>query len=367
MYETCSSKIFVSALMSALVLLAPMARAADEAGVALIYETVRGKYPDISAYCKLADAERRQLVVGTTMQLAGEKRVSDPFVAGAEAGARLRKDCGMSAMSASDTAKSVRWTTSAKPLVFDGEKRSVGSLTDVQALGNKIYTPDGPGPFPAVVVNHTAGGVSQHLLIHARELLDSGFAVLVVDSFGPRGIRSGGALFPAEVAKDAYDALAQFQAQSDIDKNRIFQVGYSLGGYAAALLASPEGAAAFKANVRFRATVANYASCAIVQENASVQQLEMLSADSDRPILMLMAELDIETPPKHCFPLLDRMKATGKDVHWHVYPGVAHGWDKAENNGYVYRKNGESMTYRYDEAVAKDATSRMIAFFRSYR
>lgn len=366
MSKTCRSRIFVPALMSALVLLAPMARAADEAGVALIYETVRGRYPDISAYCKLADAERRQLVVGTTMQLAGEKRVSDPFVAGAEAGARLRKDCGMSAMSASDTAK-LRWTTSTKPLAFDREKQSVGSLTDVQALGNKIYTPDGPGPFPAVVVNHTAGGVSQHLLIHAKELLDSGFAVLVVDSFEPRGIRSGGALFPAEVAKDAYDALAQLQARSDIDKNRIFQVGYSLGGYAAALLASPQSADAFKARGRFRATVGNYGSCAIVQENASVQQLEMLSADSDRPILMLMAELDIETPPKHCFPLLDRMKATGKDVHWHVYPGVTHGWDKAENHGYVFRLGGKAMTYRYDAAVAKDATLRMIAFFNSYR
>lgn len=366
MFEANRLSLFVSALAAVVILLAPLARAADDAGVVLIYESVRGKYPDLAAYCKLVDTERRQIVVGMTMQLAGERRVSDPFVAGAEAGARLRKDCGMSAMSAADMAK-LRWTASAKPLVFDGEKRTVGSLADVQALGNKIYTPDGPGPFPAVVINHTSGGISQHLLIHARELLESGFAVLVVDSFGPRGIRSGGALFPAEVAKDAYDALAQLQARSDIDKNRIFQAGYSLGGYAAALLASPQSADAFKASGRFRATVGNYGSCAMVQENSSAQQLEMLSADSDRPILMLMAELDIETPAKHCFPLLDQMKAAGKDVHWHIYPRIAHGWDKAENHGYVFRVGSESMTYQYDAAVAKDATTRMIAFFNRYK
>lgn len=361
-----SLRLCASVFLTVAALSASMAHAADESSVTLIYESVRGKYPNLAAYCKLADAERRQIVVGMTMQLAGERKVSDPFVSGAEAGARLRKDCGLGAMSAADIGK-LRWTASARPLVFDGEKRTVDRLTDVQALGNKIYTPDGPGPFPAVVINHTSGGISQHLLVHARDLLESGFAVLVVDSFGPRGIRSGGALFPAEVAKDAYDALAQLQARSDIDKSRIFQTGYSLGGYAAALLASSQSADAFKASGRFRATVGNYGSCAMVQGNSSAQQLEMLSADSDRPILMLMAELDIETPPKHCFPLLEEMKAAGKDVSWHIYPATTHGWDKAENNGYVYRLNGETMTYRYDAKVAKDATGRMIAFFNKYQ
>lgn len=353
-----------SAILMVAAIGASMAHATDESSVALIYESVRGKYPDLAAYCKLADAERRQVVVGMTMQLAGERKVSDPFVSGAEAGARLRKDCGLGAMSASDLAK-LRWTASAKPLAFDSERRSTSELTDIQVLGNKIYTPAGNGPFPAVVINHTKG-ISQHLLDHARELLAAGFAILVVDTFGPRGIKPGGDLFPAEFAKDAYDALAHLQAQSYINRNRIFQTGYSYGGLASALLASPQGAAAFRASGRFRATVANYGSCAI-KESTSAHKLEMLSADSDRPILMLMAELDIETPPKHCFPLLEEMKAAGKDVSWHIYPATTHAWDKVENNGYVYRLNGETMTYRYDAKVAKDATERMIAFFNKHQ
>jgi dienelactone hydrolase len=61
------------------------------------------------------------------------------------------------------------------------------------------------------------------------------------------------------------------------------------------------------------------------------------------------------------------MKAAGKDVYWHIYPKTTHGWDKAEHNGYVYRLYGETMMYRYDEAVANDATGRMIAFFNRYQ
>lgn len=352
-------------LLALAALMATAVHAADESNAKLIYESLRSKYPDLAIYCRLSDAERRQVVVQTTMRLASERKFPDPFVAGSEAGAMLRRDCGLSSMSTADLAK-LRWTTSAQPLTFDSEKRSIGMFASAQSLANRIYAPEGNGPFPAVVINHTKG-ISQHLLVHAKELLDAGFVVLVVDTFGPRGIKPGGDAFPAEFAKDAYDALAHLQAQTYIDKNRIFQTGYSYGGLAAALLASPESAQALKAAGRFRATVANYGSCAI-QETPSANKLEMLSSDSDRPILMLMAELDIETPPKHCFPLLEEMKAAGKDVQWHIYPQTTHGWDKAENNGFVYRaSNGETMTYRYDAAVAKDASERMIAFFNRYR
>jgi dienelactone hydrolase len=55
-------------------------------------------------------------------------------------------------------------------------------------------------------------------------------------------------------------------------------------------------------------------------------------------------------------------------VSWHVYPNTTHGWDKAENNGYVYRSStGASMIYKYDAAVTREAAARMIDFFNRYR
>jgi dienelactone hydrolase len=366
MIYTSLLRTLTSALLLASCVL-PGARAASEADVRLVYNTVRAKFADFNAYCQLEDAQRRQAVVQVTMTLASERKISDPFATGSQAGSLLRGDCGLLTATTPADAARVRWTTSAASLSFDSEQRSFGFFTTVASLGNRIYAPEGKGPFPAVVLNHTIGGLSQHLQVQAKLLLDAGFAVMVVDSYGPRNIRPGTILFPAEVARDAYDALAHLNKQPYIDRERIYQAGYSLGALASALLASSEGAQVFKSTARFRASVGHYGSCA-VQDRPSSPRLEMLTADSDRPILMLMAELDIETPPQLCFPLLEQMKAAGKEVDWHIYPATTHGWDKAENNGYVYRAaDGRTMTYRYDAQVSQDATQRMIAFFNRHR
>lgn len=342
--------------------------AASESEVLLVYDGVRSKFSDFNVFCKLSEEDRRKTVTQVTMVLASARKVSDPFGAGPQAGVRLRRDCGLDAVV--DMSK-IRWTFNAPPLSFSLERGSLSPQTSVQDLANRVYTPAGAGPFPAVVVSQTKG-LSEHLRVHARELVNSGFAVLVVDTFGPRNYKVGiNEPLPAEFAKDAYDALSHLLTLPYIDKNRIFQTGYSFGGMASALLASPEGAVTLGAKIRFRATVANYGACSIASpysgSGSQATQMDMLSVDSDRPILMLMAELDIETPPQTCFPRLEEMKAAGKEVHWHIYPRTTHGWDKAEHNGHVYRTtNGESMVYRYDSAVSKDATERMIAFFNRY-
>ena len=76
-------------------LLAGPAAAADAAEVGMVIDAVRGKYPDLAVYCRLSDAERRQVVVGTTMALASSRKMSDPFAAGPEA----EPSCARSAVS----------------------------------------------------------------------------------------------------------------------------------------------------------------------------------------------------------------------------------------------------------------------------
>lgn len=358
------------ALVSLFSLVASNAYAVSEAEATIVYDAVHEKYPDFSVYCALGDEARRVAVVQTTMRLASARKLSDPFGAGPQAGVRLRGECGDTS-SAMDLSR-LRWVTNANPLGFDLEPRKIGLLTSARDLANRLFVPEGQGQFPVVVMNQSKS-VSEHLLVHTKELIEAGFAVLVVDTYGPRGFRPGvNEPLPAEFAKDSYDALAALQGQPIIDKDRIYQTGYSNGGLAAALLASPEGALILKAKGRFRATVANYGSCSVAAPyagaNTKATAIEMLSRDSDRPVLILMGELDIETSPKTCFPLLEEMKVASKDVSWHIYPQTTHGWDKAENNGFVFRTNtGESMTYRYDALVSKDATERMIAFFNRYK
>lgn len=57
-------------------------------------------------------------------------------------------------------------------------------------LRGELLKPQGPGPFPAVVLMHGCGGwqpaVHYALEAHAEFLSEHGFAVLDLDSFGPR-------------------------------------------------------------------------------------------------------------------------------------------------------------------------------------
>jgi len=126
-------------------------------------------------------------------------------------------------------------------------------------------------------------------------------------------------------------------------------VGYSWGAIVSTWLASPQSAAFAGSSLRFTASVANYGTC---RYNDKYQ---FLLQDSDRPLLLLLGAKDVELPPASCFPLLEQLKASGAPVKWHVFPDATHAWDKPTNpaRGAVY-----------NEAVAQDATARMLAYLK---
>ena len=109
-------------------------------------------------------------------------------------------------------------------------------------LNAELFKPRGEGPFPAVVLMHGCGGwqpaVTGGLAAHTMYLLDRGYAVLNLDSFGTRGL--GGGTVCESTARlvraldyrthDAFDALHYLRAQSFIDPHSIFLMGQSNGG-----------------------------------------------------------------------------------------------------------------------------------------
>lgn len=229
-------------------------------------------------------------------------------------------------------------------------KEEIGVLT---VLSNAVFKPKGEGPFPAVVLVHTCGGIKDaHMRRHATEMLEKNFVVLMQDSFGPRGMQDCGpnnqnGITAVVGVNDAYAALAHLSKYPFVDKNRIYQAGYSWGGFVATLLASSGLAEIFDAPARFRATVSNYSPC-------KFSGRELITKMTDKPVLMLMGEKDTETPSSTCFPWLEELKAAGKPVKWHVYPNATHGWDK-EGQG----QHG----YFFHEETTQDATKRMVEFF----
>jgi dienelactone hydrolase len=264
-----------------------------------------------------------------------------------------------------------RETAQLKPVSLEA---GVSELGVFSSISNAVFKPAGSGPFPAVVLAHTCGGVGRpHIRERMRELLDAGFVVLPLDSFGPRGIAStcGNAprrLGTGAMVMDAYAALEHLSRLQIVDPARIYATGYSYGAVVTPMLASPQSAAVFESNLRFRALVSNYGACTF-QRSPEAPRIHFLQKDVDRPLLMLMAGEDKEYKPADCFPLLDELKAAGKAVEWHVYPDTHHAWDQRDQTGMMKVTTGwgEVGVYLYSAEATRDSTRRMIEFFNAQR
>src|SRR5690349_19739683 len=135
-----------------------------------------------------------------------------------------------------------------------------------------ISKPDGPGPFPAVVILHDCSGLGMRSSgapgRWAKELVKRGYLVMLPDSFTPRGVPDGVCISPPprgvdvspdRRARDAYAALAQLRQRPDVDGRRVGVMGGSHGGSStlATMRASGE-----ETGDGFAAAVALYPRCA---------------------------------------------------------------------------------------------------------
>ena len=237
-----------------------------------------------------------------------------------------------------------------------------------------LYKPDGPGPFPAVVLHHQCGGLGQGnwqnvaILDWAKEAVRRGYVVLVIDSLSSRGGRpvcmgaQGGVTFPRGV-RDAFQAAAHLHQFEFVDKERIALAGFSWGAMVAVFASRDTWAARLSPGPRFAAAVAFYPSCTPVRP-PSGNAYEVVSTDIDRPLLVLMGEKDVETPPVECVPKLEAAKASAAPVEWHVYPDKTHCWDCRNLDG-VSKVDirGTHVVYHYDKNITSDSGRRMFEFF----
>lgn len=229
------------------------------------------------------------------------------------------------------------------------EGRNAKPLPGTTIIGH-LYTPEGAGPFPAVVLLHGCGGIWKWNKVWANRLADWGYVVLDVDSFWPRHRRSvckNGGLIPASVrALDAYGAKAYLGRLPIVDGKRIAMLGMSHGGWT--VLHAANEAASDKLELGpFRAAVALYPWCDDVQR---------LNA----PLLVLIGELDDWTPVSRCKSFASITKTT-HEFTFKVYPGAHHVFD-LEGIDERYQKH----IMRHDAEASADAIARIKAFLEKH-
>ena len=267
-----------------------------------------------------------------------------------------------------------------------------GTLEQIPAT---LLKPEGPGPFPAVVIMHDCSGLGPRSsgapIRWARELVERGYVIVVPDSFTTRGHAGGvctnpspsrNKVAPARRALDAYSALAYLRTLTYVDGSRIGIMGGSHGGSTTlASVVAPETEREPLAQAKrtgFSAAVALYPNCAarlggwrtVRQAGGSGPITNYVGIYKPvAPLLILIGENDDWTPAEPCRQLTEIARQAGYFVSIKVYPGAHHSFDSNFPVRYdPARVNGNSPTGRGattggDPKAWDDSVREVIAFF----
>ena len=205
-----------------------------------------------------------------------------------------------------------------------------------------LVQPAGQGPFPAVLVIHENRGLNPYIEDVARRVAIEGFVALAPDGLSPVGGYPGndddGRTLQAglDQGKLRTDMLngARFLKTHALSTGKLGVTGFCWGGSTTNFLAVALGA-------DLQAGVPFYGAAA---ETARVPDIKA-------PLLIQYAESDERI--NAMWPAFESaLKASGVRYEMHMYPETQHGF---HNNS----------TPRYQEAAAKLAWDRTIAFFKT--
>jgi dienelactone hydrolase len=261
-----------------------------------------------------------------------------------------------------------------------GEVALPSTTTGVaEQIPTTVHKPDGPGPFPAVVIAHDCSGLGPGSSgapgRWARELVGRGYVVLLPDSFTTRGFPAGvctdarpgrNDVSPPRRARDAHATLAYARTLPYVDGRRVGLMGGSHGGSTtlAAMLAADGDTGEQRAG--FAAAVALYPACAPsgrTWHNASGVYRPAA------PLLILIGEKDDWTPAPACRALADAAQRAGYPVSIKVYPGAHHSFDSPNPIRYVGSRinanapGGRGATTGGDPDAWADSIREVAAFF----
>jgi dienelactone hydrolase len=249
----------------------------------------------------------------------------------------------------------------------------------------ELSKPDGPGPFPAVVIVHDCSGLGPRSSgapgRWAKELVRRGYVVLLPDSFTTRGFPDGVCtdasrrrddVSPARRVRDAYAALAHLRALPYVDGAHVGLMGGSHGGSTTlASMIAPESDADLLAKDRrvgFAAAVALYPGCVASRRTWSNPGVYHPVA----PLLILIGEKDDWTPAEPCRRLTEAAQHAGFPVTIKIYPGAFHSFDSSNPVRYVATRvnanapSGRGATTGGDPAAWADSIREVVAFFGRY-
>jgi carboxymethylenebutenolidase len=209
------------------------------------------------------------------------------------------------------------------------------------AMRGYLVQPNKTGPFPTVLVIHENRGLNPYIEDVARRAATEGFLALAPDGLFPVGGYPGNdddgrtlqaTLDQAKLRTDMVNS-ARFLKANALSSGKLGVTGFCWGGGATNFLAATLGGD-MHAGVPFYGPAPDTATVASIKAPLLVQY-----AENDERINAMWPAFE------------GAMKQHGVKYEMHMYPGTQHGF---HNNS----------TPRYQEAAAKLAWDRTIAFFK---
>jgi carboxymethylenebutenolidase len=208
-----------------------------------------------------------------------------------------------------------------------------------------LVTPEGKGPFPALVVVQEWWGLDDWVKEQARALAKEGYVALAVDLYRGRVATKQEDAHqlmmgtpPDRALRDLRAGVAYLQAHPAVKQDRVGSIGWCMGGRYTLELATVEP--------RLAAAVAYYG--APPTDPARIAAIQA-------PVLGSFGAEDKGPTPEQARAFEAAMKKAGKTIDVKIYEGAGHAFANVNNPWGGYRKE-----------AAEDAWARTKAFLAKH-
>jgi carboxymethylenebutenolidase len=197
----------------------------------------------------------------------------------------------------------------------------VGVRKDMDA---QLMVPEGNGPFPAILLLHTSGGLQSGDLDYARQLVSEGYAVLVPSFLATYNIKAKNrqesfTLYAEPIYADFIAGLDDLKANPKVDSRKLGAVGFSNGGYFAMWLAA-------KGDVQ--ASVSYYGALTGAGTDKSLSRFRQVFNSASSPVLILHGAEDSTVPVGKAAELDALLTNLSVRHSYHQYPGAEHRFER---------------------------------------
>jgi carboxymethylenebutenolidase len=215
-----------------------------------------------------------------------------------------------------------------------------------QKMGAQLLTPDGPGPYPAILLLHTSGGLESADTAFAERLVKENYVVLVPAFLRAYAISGktrevSFTTYAQPIYNDFLTGIDLLKANPKVDAGKIAAIGFSNGGYFSLWLA---------ANAQLQAGVAYYGALTGAATDKSLNRFRETFSSKSAPVLVMHGTADGTVPFAKAVELDSILTAVQAPHEFYRYDGAGHRFE---------RDRGEA-----NDLAAADAWQRTLAFLK---